>query len=214
MDKNKLYKESKHIIDSFLETPSQMIDVNKWKGSNIIIIDMINGFAKKGNLYSERVEKIIENTQNVLNAFDDSQHLFLCDSHSNESIEFETFLPHCEVDSEETEIVDELKEWSDNGLIIKKNSTNGFIEPEFQKWLSSNKNSRYLIAGCCTDLCILQFVLTLKTHYNRINQPCEIMVIENATETYHVDEINHPGDFMHLISLKMLKDNGILLGRI
>ncbi len=214
MDKNKLYEESQYIIDTFLETPSVLIDVHEWKGSNIVIIDMINGFAKKGNLYSNRVEKIIENTQKVLSMFDSSEHLFLCDSHSNESVEFQTFLPHCTIDTEETEIVDELKEWSDKGRIIKKNSTNGFIEPEFQAWLSKNRNPRYLVVGCCTDLCVLQFVLSLKTHYNRINQPCEIMVIENAVETYHVDEINHPGDFMHLISLKMLKDNGILLGRI
>jgi len=214
MDKNKLYKESQLIIDNFINEPLKTIDLSYWKGANIIVIDMINGFAKKGNLYSDRVNKIIDNTRKVLQAFNDSQHLFLCDYHQDTALEFQTFLSHCIKDTDETNIVEELSPWADKGIIIRKNSTNGFMEPEFQKWLTQNKISRYIVTGCCTDLCVLQFVLSLKTHYNRINEASEIIVVENAVETYHVDAINHPGDFSHMMSLKMMKDNGILLGRI
>lgn len=214
MDKNKLYQEAHLVIDEMIQ-PSDKVDMSQWQleKTAVIVVDMINGFAKAGALYSDRVENIISNNVKVLDLFD-CEHVFLCDYHEDYAKEFDVFLPHCQIGSGEEEIVDQLKPYADQGTVIKKNSTNGFIEPAFQDWLEKHDINQFVVTGCCTDLCVLQFVLSLKTHFNRINKASKIAVIENAVETYDISAIHHPGDFTHLMSLKMMRDNGILLRRI
>lgn len=214
MDKKSLYDEGQLVIDSML-IPSEKLNMENWSldRTAVVVVDMINGFAKSGALYSDRVENIIKNNVTVLESFD-CAHVFLCDHHEASAEEFEVFLPHCQIGTVEVEIVDELKPFSEKGVVIKKNSTNGYLEPEFQKWLENASKNHFIITGCCTDLCVMQFALSLKTHFNRLNQYSKICVIENAVETYDINAIHHPGDFMHLMALKMMKDNGILLRRI
>ncbi len=214
MDKNKLYEESQLVIDSML-LQSEILNPSEWnlEKSAVIVVDMINGFAKNGTLYSERVENIIENNIKVLESYP-CDHIFLCDYHSSDAEEFQVFLPHCIKGTEEAEIIDELKPYSEKGKVIYKNSTNGFLEPSFQEWLLESAKEEFIITGCCSDLCVMQFALTLKTHFNRINKKHKIAVVENAIDTYDINTIYHPGDFMHMMSLKLMKDNGILLRRI
>ncbi len=214
MDKKKLYEESQLVIDSML-LQSEILSPSEWnlEKSAVIVVDMINGFAKNGTLYSERIENIIENNVKVLELYP-CEHIFLCDNHLSDSEEFQVFLPHCIRGTEEAEIIDELKPYSEKGKVILKNSTNGFLEPSFQKWLLESDKEEFIITGCCSDLCVMQFALTLKTHFNRINKKHKIVVVENAIDTYDINAIYHPGDFMHMMSLKMMKDNGILLRRI
>lgn len=214
MDRKKLYEEAHTVIDSMLE-PSERLNVEAFdlNKTAVIVVDMIQGFAKSGALYSDRVAGIIEANKQVLSTLQ-CEHVFLCDHHEVNAEEFSVFLPHCEVGSGEELIVEELNPFADHGTIIRKNSTNGFIEPSFQSWLEASNKDTFVVTGCCTDLCVLQFVLSLKTHFNRMNQPSKIVVIENAVETYDLDIMHHPGDFTHLMSLKMMKDNGILLRRI
>lgn len=214
MDKNRLYNEAKLVIDSMLQE-SPMLTIDHWsvEKTAVIVVDMIKGFAIEGNLHSKRVEGIIDNNVKVLEKFS-SNHIFLCDNHKEDAVEFDTFLPHCITDSGEELVVDDLQKYSSKGMVIEKNSTNGFIEPRFQEWLNETPLTDFIVTGCCTDLCVLQFVLSLKTHFNRLNISSRIAVIENAVETYDIDAIYHPGDFTHLMSLKMMKDNGILLRRI
>jgi len=214
MDKKKLYEESQLVIDSML-LQSEILSPSEWnlEKSAVIVVDMINGFAKDGPLYSERIENIIENNVKVLERYP-CEHIFLCDDHLSDAEEFQVFLPHCIRGTEEAEIIDELKPYSEKGKVIHKNSTNGFLEPSFQKWLLESDKEEFIITGCCSDLCVMQFALTLKTHFNRINKKHKIVVVENAIDTYDINAIYHPGDFMHMMSLKMMKDNGILLRRI
>lgn len=212
--KDKLYQESQQVIDSMLISSEHIhaADYDMTK-TVVLVVDMINGFAKEGALYSKRVENIIESNKKVLEQFS-CDHVFLCDYHEPQAREFDVFLPHCQIGSDEVAVVDALKAYADKGRVIRKNSTNGFLEPEFQNWLKNKTIETWLIIGCCTDLCVMQLALSLKAHYNRLNSYSEIIVIENAVETYDVKAIHHPGDFMHLMAMKMMKDNGILLRRI
>jgi len=146
-----------------------------------------------------------------LNKLDKAEHVFLCDHHLENASEFNVFPSHCVSGTEEAEIVDELKAFSDKAIVIHKHSTNGFLEADFQSWLSKSKIKRFVIVGCCTDLCIIQFAVTLKTHFNSINEKSDILVVSEAIETYHLDVTNHPGDFMHIVAMKMMTDNGIKL---
>ncbi|MCH4888469.1 cysteine hydrolase [Acidaminobacter sp. JC074] len=214
MDKYKLYEESKLVIDSMM-SPSEPLSSLEWDLSKtaVIVVDMINGFAKAGALYSDRVEGIIKNNLKVLETYP-CDHIFLCDHHPDHAEEFKVFPAHCMHGTSEVEVVDELKKYSEKGQVIFKNSTNGFLEPEFRSWLEKSDKEEFIITGCCSDLCVMHFALSLKTHFNRINKKHQIVVVENAIDTYDISAIHHPGDFMHLMSLKMMKDNGILLRRI
>lgn len=178
----------------------------------LIIIDMVNGFAKSGNLYSDRIEAIIPNVLETTKLFSKHTKLFVADTHDENATEFEAYLPHCV--GEEAHVIEELKSLYDEySLEIPKNSTNGFLAPAFQKWFEENKNNynQFVVIGDCTDICILQMALALKTYYNQHNLSSRVIVPLNAVETYHLELNNHYGDLMNLFALYNMELNGIEL---
>lgn len=175
----------------------------------LIIVDMVNGFVKKGALSSPRVLSINNRTAELVKACKDCkiQMLAFCDSHRENSVEFLSYPPHCVCETEEEKLTSEIEE-SFAGTLVKKNSTNGFIEPEFQKWLDSHQNiDNFIICGCCTDLCVLQFALSLKTDFNRKDINKRVIVVQSLCETY--DGGSHGGDISNLFSFYNMKTNGI-----
>ncbi len=175
----------------------------------LITVDMINGFAKAGALYSPRVAALIPGISDLGKA---CKHLGIpqlafADAHPEDSPEFSSYPPHCLAGSVESELVAELKSAGDFRL-IPKNSTNGFLEPEFQAWLREHDHlDTFIITGDCTDICIEQFATTLKCSFNRINRPVRVIVPMNLVDTF--DFGSHHGDLMHGVALMMLIGNGI-----
>lgn len=175
----------------------------------LILVDMVNGFVKEGALSSPRVLSINDRTAGLVKACGERkiEMLAFCDSHEEDCQEFASYPPHCVCGTAEEEITDEIKS-SFTGTIVKKNSTNGFIEPEFQKWLENHNNiENFIICGCCTDLCVLQFALSLKTDFNRRNLNKRVIVIQSLCETY--DGGSHGGDISNLFAFYNMKTNGI-----
>lgn len=175
----------------------------------LIIVDMVNGFAKEGALQSPRVKGIIPQIVSLSNKCDlvNIQKIAFADAHSNNSPEFESYPAHCLEGTTESEIVNEIKEIGGYKLILK-NSTNGFLEKEFQEWLKENPNiNQFIVVGDCTDICIQQFAVTLKTWFNKDNKKSRIIVPINAVETYDFDM--HNGDLMQIMSLYTMLLNGI-----
>lgn len=186
------------------------------KNTAIIVIDMINGFAKQGALYSERIQALIPYIANTLEHFKGYPKLFLNDAHDEDSPEFIAYPPHCVDGTEEAMLVDELVPFiEDNGLFCKKNSTNGFFSPDFAKWFSENNDriENYLVLGDCTDLCVLQFSLTLKAFLNQWNNASNVIVPTMGVDTYHLEETHHNANLMNLFALYNMKSNGVLLIR-
>lgn len=92
--------------------------------------------------------------------------------------------------------------------MISKNYTNGLLEPEFQRWLKSNHQiTTFIVVGVCTDICILQFCLSLKAQLNRINEHSRIIVPMNAVDTFDSD--SHDADLMDVFALYNMRLNGI-----
>lgn len=209
-----IYNQAKEVIDAYLKSEKEKVDLSLLNHdlTAVIVVDLVNGFAKEGSLYSDRVEGIIEEAKLVLDQLRDANHVFLCDAHTTTAAEFSVYPSHCIRGSKESELVGELEPMLEKGIRIEKNSTNGFLEESFQDWLKKHDIKHYVIIGCCTDLCVMQFALTLKTHYNRLNREIDIVVLEDVVETYHLQ--THPGDFMHIMALKFMQDMGIRIGRI
>ncbi|MGL4337874.1 MAG: cysteine hydrolase family protein [Turicibacter sp.] len=175
----------------------------------LVIVDMINGFVKDGALASPRIQVITPTICQLLSAFNSKNMISIAfaDSHLDDCIEFQSFPPHCLSNTTESEIIGEIQDIGGYELILK-NSTNGFLEDQFQTWLSTHQDiTQFIIVGDCTDICIEQFSITLKTHFNKINQESRIIVPISGVQTYDAD--THPGDFMHVVALYKMMLSGI-----
>ncbi len=66
----------------------------------------------------------------------------------------------------------------------------------------------FIVVGCCTDICVYQFVLTLKAYFNQNNLDKNIIVPMNLVETYDIDNV-HCGDLLNTVFLNSMIQNGI-----
>ncbi|WP_026881168.1 cysteine hydrolase family protein [Clostridium akagii] len=203
---NETIEEISNMLDKL---PSVSLRDFQAKNTTLVIVDMINGFVREGALHSSRVEAIIPEIVKLSRACDEShiEKIVFSDCHTEDSTEFGAYPVHCLEGTRESEIVDEIKEIGGYKLITK-NSTNGFLEEKFQKWLGENRDKNtFIITGDCTDICIQQFGLTLKTWFNMKNKKSRIIVPINAVETY--DAEMHNGDLMNAMALYNMIINGI-----
>jgi len=174
----------------------------------LIIVDVVNGFIREGAMASPIIEGIVPNVAGLAEACKSRSISVaaLADCHKENCAEFASFPPHCIENTSESELVDELKD--KDCFIIKKNSTNGFHEKEFMHALVANPAvNTFIVVGDCTDICVLQLCLTLKTWFTGQNRQSEIIVPVNCVETY--DSPDHNADFMNIAAYKLMKDSGI-----
>lgn len=175
----------------------------------LIVVDVINGFIREGAMSSPIIEGIVPNVAKLMERFKDAEIPIaaLADCHSENCAEFASFPKHCIDGTSESELVDELKE-AGGYFLIKKNSTNGFHEKDFMHELVRNpKINTFVVVGDCTDICVMQLCLTLKTWFTAQDRTSEIIVPLNCVETY--DSPDHNADFMNIAAYKLMKDSGI-----
>lgn len=187
------------------------IDIKNFNSNKtaLVVVDVINGFTKEGVMASSKVAEIIPNVKNLMQkAIDNNiKVLAFADCHSESCSEFDSFPPHCIENTSECELVDELKELK-NYILIEKNSTNGFHAPDFQKFLSQNPQiDTFLVCGDCTDICVMNFCLTLQTKFDQDNKSCTIVVPIDCVETY--DAPKHYSELMNIMSLKLMENCGV-----
>lgn len=176
----------------------------------VFVIDMINGFVKEGALADPRINSIVPNLIQLMEGMN-CRNVFVCDSHPPHTREFDAFAPHCLIGTKEVEVIDELQPYIKR--IMKKNSTNTFHCQDFLSFLEEEMDSYrdFIVTGCCTDLCVLQFVLTLQAWLNEHNKKeYRIIVPKNCVETYDIPNV-HSAKEWNDISLKMMQMNGILV---
>ncbi len=176
-------------------------------------INTINGYFKRGALYSYRLNESIDKVVQVNNYFLNSRKIFINDCHDRNSIEFDYLPQHC-FDDYECSIIDELGSYAASALstIICKNSSNGFLSADFIKLYMAkllDKNLvNFVIIGGYTDIDILQFSLSLSSLFIERNlADKKIYIVENAVQTY--DSSSHNGDIMHNFALYNMLINKI-----
>jgi len=206
MNARQAFEDATHWLDSL--EPLELSGL-KVKSTALLVVDMINGFAVGGTLASPRIGALTPVIAGLSRRCAEKgiAKLAFADCHDTYSAEFGAYPPHCLKGTQEAELVDELK--SIGGFtLIRKNSTNGFLEEEFLRWLGTNPDlTTFIITGDCTDLCILQLALTLKAHFNRLNQGSRIIVPKNAVDTY--DAPQHNAELMGTTALFNMMINGI-----
>lgn len=192
--------------------PSVRLSELKASETVLVIVDMINGFVNEGALASPRIKNIIPEVSELVSKCQKKNIniIAFADCHKENAIEFESFPVHCLENTSESEIIDEIKDKI--FAVIPKNSTNGFHAPEFQKLLEKNPQwENFIVCGDCTDICVHNFCITLKTYFNQINRNSRIIVPLNAVETY--DGGIHNADFMNISALMIMNTNGIELAK-
>lgn len=175
----------------------------------MIVVDVVNGFIREGAMASPLVEDIIPAVAKLMDKCNKAEIpvVAFADCHKEDCSEFASFPPHCIENTSESELVDELKKVG-GYFLMKKNSTNGFHEKIFKQCLIQNPTTNtFIVVGDCTDICVMQFCLTLKTWYTQQNRNIDIYIPVNAVETY--DAPGHDADFMNIAAYKLMKDSGI-----
>ncbi len=177
----------------------------------LVICDMVIGFAEHGALASPRVAALTPAIGQLLEQCRAKgiPAVAFADTHPQNAAEFERYPVHCAEGTDECEILPQLQEIG-GYVTIPKNSTNGMLTEAFPQYLQTHPQCRtVLLCGCCTDICVMQFALTLKAYGDTNNHPYRIIVPEALTDTF--DGPGHDGDTFHLLALQLMEQAGIEL---
>lgn len=176
-----------------------------------VVVDMVNGFVKYGNMHDKEIANIVPAQIKLLDKFQDEKSIIgiVKEAHNEVCAEFESFPPHCIIGSGEEDLIDELKQFeNDDALIYKKNSTSVAHVPSFfEDILKMNNLKRVVILGCCTDICVLNAAIPLKTFFDERDLRIEVIVPKNAVETY--DAPVHNRAEYNEIGYKLMRNAGI-----
>lgn len=159
----------------------------------LIVVDMVNGFVYNGPLHDIECSKIIPRQKEIIDDYLDNGDLvvFIKDTHTKDSTEFSRMPIHCLENTDESELVPELRKYvgRDNVITINKNSTSFNEVPEFRELITNLVNlKRVDEIGVCTDICDFNGIMGLANRLNQENRDVSIYVHEDAVATFNETE--------------------------
>lgn len=208
--------------------------------TGLVIVDEVNGFATvgAGNLAppaeNPQVTKMIEETDRLARNFTARgwRILAFLDTHEPGKPE-PPYPPHCEQGTGEEDLVPELAWLEDdpNATLVRKDCINGFvgaIRPDGSNalvdWVNANKLETLVVVGICTDICVMDFVLTTLSARNHGLMPSlgDIVVHAPGCATYDLplavatelglpEHLSHPRDVTHYMGLYFMASRGAIL---
>ena len=184
--------------------PTLMRKTLAGKKTMLIVVDMVKGFCESGALGSERCKRIAPEIKRMLALLPEAEKVFVRDYHTEQSVEFTYFPPHCV--GEESEIIDEL--FVPGCVEVKKNSTNAFVQ-----LLGVRGNlldyDTVIITGVCTDICVMQLAQSVRAYISEFNGAGNVVVLTDAVETY--DSPTHNADLYNMTAIKLMEQSGVLV---
>jgi nicotinamidase-related amidase len=178
--------------------------------AGLVIVDEINGFCTVGagalapQQHDPQIERMIQETDRLAKRFAAQKRpiMVFLDTHEPGKPEFPYPL-HCEAGTGEENLVPALAWLEDCGCatLLRKDCIDGFvggIEASFiggghgqhhnkvVDWVNNHRLDAVIAVGICTDICVMDFVLTLLSARNHGLMPTltDIVVLEPATATY------------------------------
>lgn len=172
----------------------------------VVVIDMVNGFVKEGALADLAISDIASNIKTLLEQ--GVEHVFVADTHKEDALEFQSYPKHCLKDSEESQIMDELKPYA--SIVLPKNSTCTFMSPAWQDYYFKNQDrfDTFILVGCCSDICILQFALALRAYFNEHQINKRVVVPISMIDTYHIETI-HDVELCNTFAISNMAGNAV-----
>jgi nicotinamidase-related amidase len=206
----------------------------------LVIIDEVKGFAEVGAgalapvKHNKQIDDCVAETDRLAKEFTrkDLPILAFQDCHIPGKEE-PPYPPHCEAGSGEEELVDTLV-WlhnDSNTTILQKDCINGFIgamgkdgENQFVSWVNKHELEHLIFVGMCTDICVMDLVLTCLSARNHeiIDSVQDVVVYEPACATYDMDEASrvkfnlpetslHPQELTHHLGLYIMASRGAII---
>ncbi len=205
--------------------------------SGLVIVDEVNGFAAPGggNLappgYDAQVAQMVSETDRLARAFSDQDLPILAflDTHEPGKPE-PPYPPHCERGSGEEELVQELKWLEDDRhtTLVRKDCINGFVgatredgSNQVVDWVNQHGIEAMLVVGICTDICVMDFVLTVLSARNHDMMPklSDVVVYERGCATYDLpkqaaltlglsESAAHPQNITHYMGFYFMAARG------
>ena len=207
--------------------------------TGLVIVDEVNGFCTvgAGNLAPQQpnpqVDRMVAETDHLARRFDAAGWpiLLFLDTHQPDRPE-PPYPPHCIVGSGEEDLVDRLR-WLETGetaTLLRKDCINGFVGGMQNggnvvvDWINDHRLAAVLVVGICTDICVMDFVLTLLSARNHAVTPtlADIVVYEPACATYDLPRaaaealglpatLAHPQALTHHLGLYFMASRGAAL---
>lgn len=173
----------------------------------LVVVDMVNGFVNFGALADKNINKITPNIEKLIKRAKQKGIKIVAfkDCHSLGDEEFSVYPVHCLEHSLESELIPELKKYESEMTIIKKNTTNGF-KTIFSDLVKRIDFDKVHVVGCCTDICVKDFVLSYLNFIRENNKQTKIFVYEDACYTFDSNE--HSAQTMHKKSLEIMREKG------
>ena len=235
------------MADSVLATIGEQLPVSlgtfdtTGRPSGLIIVDEVNGFATVGAgalappAPNAQVSRMVAETDRLARDFDGCGRpmVVFLDTHEPGKPE-PPYPPHCEKGSGEEQLVPELAWLEDCGqaTLMRKDCINGFvgsIAPEsggnrLVDWINEHSLEAVVVVGICTDICVMDLVLTLLSARNHGMTPTlvDIVVYEPACATYDLpketalslglpETAAHPQEITHHLGLYFMASRGAVL---
>ncbi|KAK9666625.1 hypothetical protein RND81_14G199100 [Saponaria officinalis] len=223
------------IINNQLPLEQDCLELTQNGQHGLVLVDIINGFCTLGAgplapiEESSQISGMIVEAEKLARLFCDKNWPILAflDSHHPDVPEH-PYPPHCLAGSDESNLVPALRwlEQEPNVTIRHKDCYDGFIgsiqddgSNAFVNWIKANKIKSILVAGVCTDICVLDFVCsTISAKTRGLLKPLnEVAVYSHGCATFdfplEVAQTNkhglaHPQELMHHMGLYMAKQRG------
>ncbi len=209
--------------------------------TGLIVVDIINGFCTVGfgplvpTEPNEQIETMVAESNRLAQAFTAKGMpvLAFLDTHQPGKAE-PPYPAHCEKGSGEEKLVPQL-EWLEThpqATLIEKDCINGFIgsidvetgNNSLIQWVSKNKLEALVVVGICTDICVMDFVVTMLSARNHDMVPtlkdiavytegCSTFDLtpEMATEFGFPKTAIHPQKIAHHMGLYTMAERGAFL---
>ena len=172
----------------------------------LLVVDVIKGFLNEGNMSFTDGDVVVEPIEALVKEYikNGDKIVTFRDQHQEDSLEFKSYPKHCIVGTNEVDLVDQLIPYQHQYIDMPKNSTNGTNTKAFQKLLKENTFSEVVVVGVCTDICVLQSVLSLITYFYENDIDTKVSVVKDAVETFDNDD--HKRDYYNQLSFDLMRN--------
>lgn len=189
----------------------------------LISVDVIHGFCYTGALASPRVAAIVPPVVALMQAAWEHglrQIIVTQDTHEPDAVEFSSWPAHCVRGTPEAEAVAEIKAlpFYPQILTIEKNSINSGANTALNSWIAAHPAvDTFVLVGDCTDLCIYQLAMHLRTDANARQLQRRVIVPMYGVDTYDLPVetarelgiLPHPAALLHAVFFYHMALNGI-----
>ena len=212
----------------------------------LIVIDAVHGFCTVGAgplapmAPNQQVNRMIDEIDGLARTFAAAQRpiMVFMDTHEPGRVE-PPYPPHCERGTGQENLVDALAwlEAEPMATLLRKDCINGFVgaieaahpghgvtHNRVADWIALHRLQSIVVVGICTDICVLDFVVTALSARNHGLLPTlrDVVVLEPACATYDLpletarsrglpDTAAHPQDLCHHLGLYVMASRGAVL---